>query len=108
MTDNTHAPLRIDDIAEGESKSFIRDEKKYFVVKKKGKIYVYANNCPHLGVPLEWAANQFLDASKSMIQCANHGALFVIESGYCVSGPCSGRKLTSIAFDIVDGAVHLK
>ena len=42
-----------------------------------------------------------------MIQCANHGALFVIENGECVAGPCSGEALVALPFDIVDGYVEL-
>jgi len=42
-----------------------------------------------------------------MIQCANHGALFVIESGHCVSGPCSGQKLRKIQFQLIDGEIHI-
>jgi nitrite reductase/ring-hydroxylating ferredoxin subunit len=71
-----------------------------FVVKQRGKIYLYHNSCPHLGIPLEWVDDQFLDSSGSMIQCANHGALFVIETGKCVAGPCSGRALTPVNFQL--------
>jgi len=52
--------------------------------------------CPHRGVPLEWQPDQFLDPSASLIQCATHGALFLIESGECVAGPCAGQFLTAL------------
>ena len=39
-------------------------------VKKNGKVYVYINSCPHIGVTLDWEEDKFLDSSKSMIQCA--------------------------------------
>jgi len=48
------------------------------------------------GVALEWQADEFLDASASLIQCATHGALFLIESGECVAGPCEGKSLRAI------------
>jgi nitrite reductase/ring-hydroxylating ferredoxin subunit len=32
-----------------------------------------------------------------MIQCATHGALFLIESGECVAGPCAGQSLQALA-----------
>lgn len=88
------------DIPEGGSKSFVFGERKLFALKQQGKIYLYHNSCPHLGIPLEWVENQFLDDSGSMIQCANHGALFVIKTGKCVAGPCSGRALTAINYSI--------
>ena len=40
--------------------------------------------------------DQFLDPSNSLIQCATHGALFLIENGECVAGPCAGQSLTAI------------
>ncbi|WP_148053418.1 Rieske 2Fe-2S domain-containing protein, partial [Pseudomonas fluorescens] len=52
--------------------------------------------CPHRGVGLEWHHDQFLDPSNSLIQCATHGALFLIEDGECVAGPCVGQALTAI------------
>ncbi|MFP6798982.1 MAG: Rieske (2Fe-2S) protein, partial [Pseudomonas sp.] len=35
--------------------------------------------------------------SASLIQCATHGALFLIESGECVAGPCAGQSLQELA-----------
>ncbi|HWV15873.1 MAG TPA: Rieske 2Fe-2S domain-containing protein [Cellvibrio sp.] len=97
--------LHIDQIPEGESRGFKHNGEELFAVKKNGKLFVYRNRCPHLGVDLNWQKDQFLDASRTMIQCANHGALFVIENGKCVSGPCSGRKLISVSVDIIDGII---
>lgn len=89
---------KLDAIPEGASKGFLLEGYKLFAVKQQGNFYIYRNSCPHLGIPLEWVDDQFLDTSNSMIQCANHGALFVIESGECVSGPCAGRKLQTLEF----------
>jgi nitrite reductase/ring-hydroxylating ferredoxin subunit len=94
-------------IPENGSKGFECNGEKYFVIKKKNKLHVYKNSCPHIGVALEWVEDQFLDSSHTMIQCANHGALFVIESGMCVAGPCTGRKLTAVKFDVIDGFICL-
>ena len=94
------------DIPEGESRAFDLGGDKYFAVKKFGKIYAYRNSCPHIGVGLEWVENQFLDSSASMIQCANHGALFVIETGKCVAGPCSGQKLKPISLQLIDDILY--
>ena len=100
--------LRTTDIPENGSKGFECNGEKYFAVKKEGKLYVYKNSCPHIGVALEWVEDQFLDSSQSMIQCANHGALSVIESGACVAGPCSGQKLTAVKFKVVDDVICLQ
>jgi nitrite reductase/ring-hydroxylating ferredoxin subunit len=101
------AVLRADDIPEDGSKGFNHQGEKLFAVKKKGTVFVYKNSCPHVGVSLDWEADKFLDSSKSMIQCANHGALFVIESGKCVAGPCSGQKLTKTSIHIIDDFIFL-
>lgn len=95
------------DISEGESKGFNVEGWKLFGVKRQGKVYLYHNNCPHIGAPLEWVEDQFLDNSGSMIQCANHGALFVITTGKCVAGPCNGRSLTPINFNIDAGDIFI-
>ena len=86
-----------DELAEGQSRGFEIAEEKLFAVRKDGQLYAYRNRCPHRGIPLEWLPDQFLDHSASMIQCATHGALFLIESGECVAGPCAGQSLQILA-----------
>lgn len=77
-------------IKRGESKV------KLFVIRRGQQIYCYHNICPHMGVNLDWVENQFLDTSAQFIQCATHGALFQIEDGLCVAGPCQGQKLSPV------------
>jgi len=84
-------------LPEAQSRGFDIDGYKLLAVRREGQVFVYQNRCPHRGVPLEWQANEFLDASGSLIQCATHGALFLIESGECVAGPCAGQSLNPIA-----------
>lgn len=90
------------EIAEGKSKGFQLDKRFVFAVKKNNQIYVYENSCPHLGIQLEWQADQFLDSEGSLIQCSTHGALFKIEDGECVSGPCLGQSLIALHYTIND------
>ncbi|WP_430460135.1 Rieske (2Fe-2S) protein [Thalassolituus sp. LLYu03] len=96
------ALCHISDIGEGQSKGFNAGEQAIFVVRKHGQWRVYRNECPHLGIGLEWMPDQFLDADGCLIQCAMHGALFLIDSGECISGPCSGQSLTAVAHEIRD------
>ena len=95
------------DIADDTSKGFTVGEEHIFAVKKHGQIYVYQNKCPHLGVELNWLEDQFLDSEGTLIHCTTHGALFLIEDGECVSGPCQGEKLIAIPFTINNGEIHL-
>lgn len=87
------ALCHIDTIAEGESKGFEVDGQAIFIVHKQNLFHAYRNSCPHLGINLEWQDDQFLDADGSLIQCAMHGALFLIDSGLCIAGPCQGQRL---------------
>jgi nitrite reductase/ring-hydroxylating ferredoxin subunit len=84
-------------LQEAQSRGFNLDGLGVLAVRRNGEVFVYRNRCPHRGVPLEWEPNQFLDTSASLIQCATHGALFLIESGECIAGPCEGQSLISIA-----------
>ena len=84
------------DLAPNSSRGFDIDGHRLLAVRRDGIAYFYLNRCPHRGIPLEWQPDQFLDHSNSLIQCATHGALFLIESGECVAGPCSGQSLKAL------------
>lgn len=97
----------IDEIEENQSKQFEIGELVIFAIKKNGKIYVYENSCPHLGVELNWERDKFLDMDGALIQCSTHGALFLIETGECVSGPCLKQFLKPVAFTLDDGVIRI-
>lgn len=64
-----------------------------FVVHSGGCFHAYVNSCPHTGITLEWLEHQFLDLDKTFIQCSSHDALFEIDTGRCIAGPCVGKSL---------------
>lgn len=74
-----------------------------FVIRQGDTFYAYENHCPHLGIELQWQPDRFLDADGEFIQCSTHGALFLIEDGECVSGPCRGQALRSLPTRVRDG-----
>lgn len=74
-----------------------------FVVYRDGVLRAFLNQCPHTGAQLNWSPNIFLSPEGTHIQCSLHGALFRIEDGFCVYGPCSGESLTPMAVR-VEGA----
>jgi len=90
----------IDEIEDGNSAGFtIKNGGKDFrvlAVRRDNHVHVYANKCPHIGVPLDMLEGKFLNMDKTLIQCATHGALFQIQDGECVSGPCVGQSLSEI------------
>ncbi len=104
MISNTGLTLlcTLNELPEGESRGFNCANTNVFAVRYGGNIHVYLNACPHTGTSLEWVENQFLDNSGTLIQCANHGALFVIQSGLCVAGPCVGLKLEAIPHEVIN------
>lgn len=95
------------DIPDNQSKGFEINGQLFFIVNKFGKFNAYQNACPHLGIQLEMVPNQFLDSSHSLIQCSMHGALFRIEDGLCISGPCFDQKLKHIEIEVREGEIHL-
>ena len=103
---------RLDDIPDGGCKGFQIGKgaarRELFGVRRGGRVFVYENSCPHTGSPLDWQPDVFLDVEKQFIQCATHGALFRIEDGYCVHGPCIGGHLTPLPARIEDGLVFLE
>ncbi|MEH6626783.1 MAG: Rieske 2Fe-2S domain-containing protein [Motiliproteus sp.] len=90
----------INDIDEGDARGFNLNGSAIIAIKKQGELYLYQNSCPHRGINLEWQPDKFLDADRQLIQCATHGALFLIDSGQCVQGPCLGEHLQAIEFSI--------
>ena len=81
----------------------VQGELDIFVVRHGGRVEGYINSCPHTGVNLEWQANQFLDPGGHFIQCATHGALFRVEDGYCLRGPCAGEYLSRFLVEVEEG-----
>ena len=78
-----------------------------FLVYHKQQVFSYINACPHTGVNLNWLPDQFLDSSGKLIQCAVHGALFDIENGNCLRGPCLGRALSAVQNVIIENRIFL-
>lgn len=100
--------FHIDELAEDSCREFALDSnRRGFAVRKDGRLYLYENRCPHLGIELNWQEHTFLDPDCVLIQCSTHGALFQIENGRCVSGPCLGESLVPIPFEISDGFVRV-
>ena len=44
--------------------------------------------------------DEFLEPDKQFLMCFNHGALFEVETGECVSGPCVGEGLPLLAHEL--------
>jgi nitrite reductase/ring-hydroxylating ferredoxin subunit len=99
------------ELADPGAKGFTMGEGEWplrgFVVRRGGSVHAYVNHCPHAGFPLNWSPDAFLAPDAPLILCSMHGALFEVETGLCLSGPCDGLRLRALAVRVVRGYVLL-
>ena len=76
-----------------------------FLVRDAAGVRAFANLCPHQGHRLNLDENDFLIPDGSLISCASHGALFRLEDGACISGPCTGRYLRHLECRVNEGEI---
>ena len=98
---------QIDDLAEMQTIELDIGDNKLFAIRKDNEVYAYWNNCPHLGIPLNWMPEKFLDLDGSLIQCSSHGALFQIDSGECIAGPCIGDHLKPVKVRVEGNMIYV-
>jgi nitrite reductase/ring-hydroxylating ferredoxin subunit len=100
---------RLDDIPAPGSRGFTLGQgveaEEFFIVRDETGVYAYENNCPHRGGLLDWTPDRFLTRDKTHILCATHGAVFRMNDGFCVGGPCVGKSLSPVAITVRDGDV---
>ena len=85
--------------------TFRRDEALFagFVVRRGGLLAGYVDRCPHAGWPLGSLDGRFLTRDLAHVLCAGHGALFALDDGACVAGPCMGAWLAPWAIELRGG-----
>ena len=102
---------RLDELADPGSKGSQADlggiVEEILVVRRDNRVFGYINRCPHTGGPLDWMPDQFLSIDKCHIQCATHAALFRLDDGMCVAGPCAGDRLTPVPLQLEAGNIYL-
>lgn len=95
------------DIPDGSARGFDLATQRYIVVRERQSFFVYQNRCPHMGVPLDWQPDDFVDPHSELLRCATHGALFLPDTGECVAGPCAGQYLTRVPFCVQNDHIVL-
>lgn len=98
----------LDDIPEGSAARLLTAGNNLILIQKKGRLYAYRNECPHMNLPLTNRFNCTMDKEKKHLVCAQHAAEFSLESGLCVKGPCLGMKLEPVSIELTDDNVLLK
>ena len=87
---------KLDDLEEQQCMEMLVEGRQLFAVRADNSIHAYWNICPHMGIPLNWVPNRYLDYDKAFIQCSSHGAQFQVATGKCISGPCTGDSLKTV------------
>ncbi|MBU6460568.1 MAG: Rieske 2Fe-2S domain-containing protein [Proteobacteria bacterium] len=67
-----------------------------FIIRYEGRPRGYVNRCAHVPVELDWQEGDFFDSSGQYLICSTHGAIYAPESGYCLGGPCGGKRLVPL------------
>ena len=113
----------LEDIPDGEARGFTVDASTLgqpggsgegagrphdLLIARQGRhVFGYVNSCPHVGSPLDWTPDRFMSPDRRHLMCGTHGALFRIEDGLCVAGPCTGKSLRPVALIVsADGGIQ--
>jgi nitrite reductase/ring-hydroxylating ferredoxin subunit len=104
------ALCRLDEIPDGQGRGFeietCSGRRSIVVVRRGDRAFGYVNRCPHVGTPLDWVPDKFMSWDNRHLLCATHGALFRVEDGLCVQGPCSGDRLEPVPLEVSGGEVY--
>lgn len=78
-----------------------------FVMRRATRARAYVNACPHIGLTLNISPDRFTTSDTNHIVCANHGALFDFDDGYCVHGPCVDENLQGVPLTIEGDIIYI-
>jgi nitrite reductase/ring-hydroxylating ferredoxin subunit len=74
---------KVEDLKNGQSKAVEVGGKSIAVFNVDGKFYAIDQTCPHKGGPLAEGT-----VEEMTVQCPWHGAIFSLETGAGIAGPC--------------------
>ncbi len=100
------------DIPDGGARGFAVEgpalAQRLVIVRRGGQIFGYVNRCPHAFSRLDSEIGEFFeDDDSDHLFCDSHAALFRVEDGVCIDGPCEGQALTPAAVKLVGDRVCL-
>lgn len=96
-----------DMLPEGEARSVKVANQDFLITKQQGQVVAYRNLCPHQKKTLTRPDTSPLDDQGDYIQCGHHGALFSLQDGHCITGPCHGSQLKKATLGIEQGNFYL-
>jgi nitrite reductase/ring-hydroxylating ferredoxin subunit len=103
---------RLEELLDGDARGFDlgpgAEPREIFLYRDGGRVLAYENLCPHMAAPLDMSARELMAPDGAHFLCSTHGALFRVEDGLCVAGPCHGQALAQLAVEVDPaGDVHL-
>jgi nitrite reductase/ring-hydroxylating ferredoxin subunit len=72
-----------------------------------GEPRCYLNLCRHLPIPIDLGSRRYLTQNKQHLLCGTHGALYRLDDGVCVTGPCLSLALQSIPLIEEQGLLYV-
>ena len=99
----------LDQIADPGARNYVLQigDKRFhgFVVRRGEAAFGYVDRCPHAGLPLAQELDRYLTPDGELIMCSWHGAVFTVEEGACVGGPCVGARLSLWPVEAREGRI---
>src|SRR5436190_22774178 len=97
-------------LGENQTRKFSMDggTREGFVIRHRGELHAYRNECRHIPMTMDWVENRFLSRDGCWIQCATHGARYEIATGLCVAGPPAGKTLHRLPVSVEDGDIIVR
>ena len=91
---------RLDEVPESSAKlATARVGERTFeviVVRRGPAAWAFANRCPHFSVGLDAQPGVLHLYRGALVMCAHHSAMFRLDDGMCIDGPCEGHGLDPV------------
>jgi len=72
-----------------------------------GEPRAYLNECRHLPIPIDLGSRRFLTQNGQHLLCGTHGALYRLDDGVCVTGPCLSLALDALKLVEEEGILYI-
>jgi len=103
---------RMPDIPRRSSRRFTlgtgRHSLEIILIRKYTRVFAYRNCCPHQAISLDLGSEDVLTDDKRYIMCVNHAAVFDIENGQCLAGPCLGECLEPLKTKVEQERIYVR
>nr|WP_276611702.1 Rieske 2Fe-2S domain-containing protein [Thiorhodococcus mannitoliphagus] len=86
---------------------FKDEEHTAIVLRHKGQIYAYLNQCVHMVRRLDCLHDTVFDAEQEHLRCSMHGIVYDPTTGESLSVLCSGERLEPLRATELEGQVYI-